>query len=145
MISIIKNIFKKDYLYLPQEGDTIVVIKPFFYEDITDSVYDEYPELYTQHSAFSLYKGRIVLEYKVGQEYTVEKVLGIDKISMGDLKKYQLKGKYASPKHTLILTPCMYQPNRINVTNSINYLTLYGKYVMEKTTMRDNRLKEIGI
>lgn len=139
------KLFKKDYLYLPQEGDTIVVIKPFFYEDITDRVYDEYPELYQQHSAFSLYKGRIVLEYKIGQEYTVEKVLGIDKISMKDLKKYQLKGTYASPTHKLILTPSEYQPNRIDVTNSINYLTLYGKYVMEKTTMRDNRLKEIGI
>ena len=120
-------------MYIPKKGDTIVILKHFFYEDITYKVYDEYPEIYKSKS-FRLYPGRVILEFHVGQEY---KVIGI---TTGGISVNFEKNGYCN----LELEPSDLQPNRKNIGNRLEYLSLYkGGYVIEKSENRNRKLIDI--
>ena len=143
MLDFLKKLVKREQLYLPKKGDTIVILKHFFYEDITDNVYDKYPEKYSD-PAFHMYPNRIVLEYFQGQEYIVEYTLGIDKIDIKSLEK--LDETKIHKYYNVDLEANDYQVNRKNVGHCLNYLRLYRDgYIIEKSEYRNRKLKEIGI
>jgi len=147
----LKRLFGKNHpIYLPKAGDTIVIKKHFFYQDISHTVTDEYPALYVEwekiNPQFIIYRGRTVLEYFPGQEYKILRVYGVDKIDMETLKTLKHIASYITESYCLELEPTELQPNRMNVGHQLDYLLLFkGGYIQEKRDYRDSKLKEIGI
>lgn len=134
MVNWLKKLFKKEQVYLPKEGDTIIVLKPFWYDDNSDRVWDEYPECF-KDNAFR----RVILEYLPGQEYKVKYTLGIDQIDTKTLNR--INGFKMYKLYTLSLEPSQYQPNRVNVGSYLNYTLLYKEgYIIEKNENRNRKL-----
>ena len=138
MINWLKRFFKKEQVYLPKEGDTIIVLKPFWYDDNGDRVWDEYPDCF-KDNAFRMYPGRVILKYLPGQEYKVKYTLGIDQIDTKTLNR--INGFKMYKLYTLSLEPNQYQPNRTNVGSYLNYILLYKEgYIIEKNENRNRKL-----
>ncbi len=141
MINWLKKLFKSEQVYLPKEGDTIIILKPFWYDDGSDRVWDEYPECFTGN-AFRIYRNTVILEYLPGQEYKVHDTYGIDKIDIKTLNK--ISGFEMYKLYTLSLEPNQYQPNRTNVGSYLNYPLLYKEgYIIEKNENRNRKMEQL--